>query len=258
METGAHGSEIRTLISSGGNVIKALVLLLSAGLFFAACTQVPHAKAPEEIVLSDRSPYLTDAERDRILDLLDRNDPSLDLYRHPAARELVTDYFVELADSEKIAKAILRYADLNDLSPFLAFSVVFVESEFNPKAVNRNASSVDRGLFQLNSLSFPQLKEKDFFDPEINADYGVSHLKGCLAGSRNDIVAIAMYNAGRQRVSSSGAPVATLEYISKYVDYRRKLEDSFRVCMHEAFRDRSASSSKGRDKTFLDIKKRKK
>ena len=239
--------------------IKGFILLLWTGVL-CACTQVPHAKAPEEIALSAESLKITAVDREKLMKLLDKNDPSLELYRHPAARELVTDFFIELVDSERIAKAVLRYTDREDLSPFLAFSVAYVESDFNPKAINRNVYSTDRGLFQLNSLSFPFLKDKDFFDPEINANYGVSHLKACLAEGKNDIVAIAMYNAGRQRVSSSGAPVATLEYISKYVDYRRKLEDSFRVCMHEAFRDRIAAGSKTRDRetTFLDIKKRRK
>ena len=101
----------------------------------------------------------------RLLKLLDRNDPSLELYRNPAARELVTDFFTELVDSERIARAVLRYADREELSLFLAFSVAFVESDFNPKAVNRNVYSTDRGLFQLNSLSFPFLRKKSSSTP---------------------------------------------------------------------------------------------
>jgi soluble lytic murein transglycosylase-like protein len=35
-------------------------------------------------------------------------------------------------------------------------------------------------LFQLNSRSFPKLSEREFFDPDLNARYGIAHLRWCL------------------------------------------------------------------------------
>ncbi len=142
-------------------------------------------------------------------------------------RKYVESFFVDLTGSERISQPILRYADRHDVSLFLAFSVAYVESRFNPRAVNRNSSTVDRGIFQLNSGSFPNLRERDFFDPEISAKYGISHLRYCIDEGGNDIAALAMYNAGQKRVSSKGAPLNTLGYISRYVEYRAELAASF-------------------------------
>jgi uncharacterized protein YraI len=58
-----------------------------------------------------------------------------------------------------------------------------------------------------------------------------------LEEGKNPIVAVAIYNAGKRRVTEIGAPVITLEYIGKYVEYRRKLEDSFRDYMRDVLRD---------------------
>lgn len=249
---------IKNLIfSSGGRVIKGLIIFLSLG-FIAGCTQVPHVKEPQEIVIETENLHLASLEQDRILDILEREDPSLDLYRDPAVHDLVTKFFVELTGSEKISRPILYYADRHDISLFLAFSVAYIESDFDPHAVNRNASSVDRGVFQLNSKSFPTLQEKEFFDPEISAKYGIAHLRFCLEEGKNDIVAVAIYNAGKQRVTSRGAPLMTLEYISRYVDYRSKLEKSFKTYIREATREQSSLLGRLRRpaKALIDIKKR--
>jgi hypothetical protein len=193
-------------------------------------------KKAGDIVIESENLHLASLERDRIIDILYTEDPSLHLYRDKATREAVEFFFTELAGSERVARPILHYADQYDVSFFLAFSVAFIESEFNPRAINRNPYSVDRGVFQLNSNSFPGLGEKEFFDPVTNAKYGISHLKLCLEEGKNPIVAVAIYNAGKRRVTQIGTPVVTLEYIGKYVDYRRKLEDSFRDYMRDVLR----------------------
>jgi soluble lytic murein transglycosylase-like protein len=154
----------------------------------------------------------------------------------------VEKFFIRAAGSERVAKAILRYSDEMDLSLFLTFSVAYVESGYNPRAVNRNSGSIDRGLFQLNSRSFPHLKENDFFNIELNTKYGLEHLRQCLEIGGNDIIALAMYNAGNTQVTSRGAPVSTLEHISKYVEYRKKLESSFREFFRSVYKENKVAS----------------
>lgn len=192
-------------------------------------------------------------ERDRLLEILDRRDSSLGLYRDPVTRPLVESFFIDLTGSAKISKPIMHYADRHDISFLLAFSVAFVESGFNPRAVNVNSSSVDRGIFQLNSRSFPKLKEHEFFNPETSAKYGLAHLRFCLDEGKNDIVAMAMYNAGKQRVTSRGAPVMTLGYISRYVDYRGELEGRFTTYMRDSLWNRSFASGSDKRQAGLHI-----
>jgi soluble lytic murein transglycosylase-like protein len=150
-------------------------------------------------------------------------------YRNAANRERVVDFFAALTGSAELAAVILANADIFGIPPALAFSLCWEESRYNPKAVNRKNRdrSVDRGLFQLNSLSFPDLKDEDFFDADINARYGLSHLRWCLDNAGTEVAALAMYNAGTARVRSGGTPHTTLDYISRILKRQRGIEESF-------------------------------
>ena len=153
----------------------------------------------------------------------------LEQYRQPEARDGVIDFFTEICGSRDIAGAILAGADQFNIPPALAFALGWEESRLNPFAVNtknRN-DSIDRGLFQLNNLSFPRLELQSFFNPDINSWYGMSHLRHCLDTGGSEIAALAMYNAGTNRVRSAGTPKATLDYVSRILENRKKIEDRF-------------------------------
>ena len=158
-----------------------------------------------------------------------RNDPVLAYFRDPEYREWVTDFFTSLCSSREIAQAILDNTDEFDVPPALAFALSWEESRFNPRAINRQNrnGSVDRGLFQLNNRSFPDLETAAFFDIKSNARYGVGHLRYCINSSDSEISALVMYNAGTGRVRSTGAPEVTLNYISRILENRRRIESRF-------------------------------
>lgn len=151
-------------------------------------------------------------------------DLSLILYRRPESREAIIDFYTTVTAKREIAELILHYADLHEVPASLAFSLAYAESRFVPTAINRNSSSVDRGLFQLNSRSFPKMSEAEFYDPRINTDTGIGYLRYCLDVGENSVVALAMYNAGRTRVTEQGAPKMTLDYIAKILDFQEDLE----------------------------------
>ena len=156
----------------------------------------------------------------------ENEDAGLFLYRIPRTAKLIVDFYSDIAGSEDIAMPIIKYSDKYDIPLSLSFALVWMESRFNPKAINRNAHSIDRGLFQLNSKSFSFLKTEDFYDPSINAKYGTAHLKFCLDRGKNEVVALAIYNAGTVGVRK-GTPVSTLRYISRILEYRDTLERRF-------------------------------
>jgi hypothetical protein len=160
---------------------------------------------------------------------LERRDHIQELYRQPESLELVIDFFTGLCPSREVAEAILVSADCFNIPPALAFALAWEESEFNPFAVNSTNSngSIDRGLFQLNSRSFPHLEIQAFFSPDINSWHGMSHLRYCIDTGRSEIAALAIYNAGTGRVTSSGAPKSTLDYISRILENKNKIENSF-------------------------------
>ena len=157
----------------------------------------------------------------------DLHDIGYVLYDDPLFREKIITYYAGITGSYEIAESVLRNAYENDVSFGLAVSLMWAESRFDPQAYNRNAVSIDRGLFQLNSESFPHLSRDEFYDVETNISSGVAYLRYCLNLGENEIVALAFYNAGHGRVSSGGTPLMTLEYISSILDYREELERDF-------------------------------
>jgi hypothetical protein len=193
------------------------------------CTQfVPLQGLKQEYADSrDSAIYEPVSDHFHTLELASRDDLFLALYESPVFHQEVRDFFVDHTGSSFIGDIILEAAIRHDVPVFLAFSLAWAESGFKPDAVNRNSSSIDRGLFQLNNRSFPDLGPAQFFDPEINTDRGLRYLRSCLDLGENRIVALAMYNAGRGRVNSGGTPKMTLDYISKIIDHQIELEEAF-------------------------------
>lgn len=155
-------------------------------------------------------------------------DVGLSLYRQPNSRAAVEWFYLHVTGNRDTALAILEEAEKNDIPLSLAFALAYTESRYNVNAVNRNRNtSIDRGLFQLNNRSFPQLKEEDFFNPAISAKYGMSHLRYCMNVAGNEVAALAMYNAGTNKVRADNTPQITLNYVGKIMAYQDKLEKLF-------------------------------
>ncbi|GAB1481923.1 hypothetical protein MASR2M78_07380 [Treponema sp.] len=168
-----------------------------------------------------------DEYRNTVLKARHQRDPILALYRDAGSRDEVVAFFEAIIHSKKLASMILAQADAYDVSPSLAFALSWEESRFNTNAVNKNRSSIDRGLFQLNSKSFPKLTEKDFFNPELNTRYAIAHLRWCLDLAGSEVAGLAMYNAGTTRVRSNGTPKTTLDYVSRILAFRDGVKDLF-------------------------------
>lgn len=155
-------------------------------------------------------------------------DDGLYYYRQAVSRDSVEWFYFQITGNREVSRAILIEADKNEIPLSLAFALAFTESGYNVKAVNNNSNNtVDRGLFQLNSNSFPKLTEADFFDPFVSAKYGMSHLKFCLNTAGNQVSALAMYNAGTGAVRSNKTPQTTLNYVGKIMAYQKLLDQLF-------------------------------
>ena len=187
--------------------------------------QIDTIDESEEDFSEDFYDHLQEASFERINS---NEDPGLTLYRNNNSRGAVEKFYSGIVRNKDVALAILSEADKNDIPLPLAFALAHTESRYNPQAINSNVNtSIDRGLFQLNSNSFPELTEADFFDPYISAKYGMSHLKFCLSSAGNEVSALAMYNAGTGRVRSNKTPQSTLNYVGKIMTYQKMLESLF-------------------------------
>jgi soluble lytic murein transglycosylase-like protein len=163
-----------------------------------------------------------------VLNIEDGQDLILAAYRNPELKKDVVAFFHDITGSEEVAEAILLNADYNDIPPALAFALCAEESAYNPRAFNRNRNeTMDRGLFQLNSATFPELSTDDFYNTHENARHGMSHFRWCLDTAGTEVAALAMYNAGAGRVSSLGTPKGTLDYVSRILKRERKIEGQF-------------------------------
>jgi len=154
------------------------------------------------------------------------SDPGLALYRDPRSRWAVESFYAGVAGDAQLGRVILQQASAHDIPLPLAFALAWGESQFDVRAFNRNPQSVDRGLFQLNSRTFPNVKLDDFYDPQVNARLGLKHLRFCLNQGQNELVALAIYNAGAHKVRK-GTPYSTLHHIARILEYRQKLEQDF-------------------------------
>lgn len=156
-----------------------------------------------------------------------RLDPVTPLYVDPSTKAATLQFFASVSRSENVARAILDNCTKFGVPPALGFALAQEESDFQVDALNKNGDSVDRGLFQLNSKSYPKLSIEDFYDPEQNAKYGISQLKGCLDEAGNEVAALAMYNAGNGRVRRDATPKKTLNYISRILAYEQNISSLF-------------------------------
>lgn len=203
----------------------AVFLCALAGIVLAACSPSPsvNLNLDSEILSLATSTKKIPVSIDEKMP----NDTVAAYYQDDATRREVLAFFASLTKSEAIAKAILDNAVRHEVPAGLAFAIAYEESKFNPRAKNENPNSTDRGLFQLNSLTFPDMTEVQAFDPRYNAQEGVKYFKHVLDISGNEVSALAMYNAGRTRVSKTGAPVTTLGYISRVLNYEKNIDSLF-------------------------------
>ena len=170
-------------------------------------------------------------------------------YNSPQSRDQVINFFTKYTGDREIAETILDYSVKYSVPPTLAFALSKAESGFNPKAINRNKITVDRGLFQLNSSTFPEMTPEEFYNIEKNSSKGIKYIRWCLDSGRNEVSALAIYNAGSGRVSGRGTPKMTLNYISKVLGYRTELLNEFYSEVDTFFRIDAYSSKFVKDIT---------
>lgn len=163
-----------------------------------------------------------------VLNMEEGPDIILLSYLDPALREGVVTFFRDITGSSEIASVVLSNSVAFDIKPALAFALCWEESRYKARALNHNHNeTVDRGLFQLNSASFPNLKIEEFYDIGVNARLGLAHLRWCLNSAGTEVAGLAMYNAGHARVHTAGTPKKTLDYVSRILRRQRKIEELF-------------------------------
>jgi len=152
------------------------------------------------------------------------DDALLTLYRDDHLRPLVVEYYAELTGDRPVALAILETCDELSVDPSLAFSMAWNESKFNPKAVSYNPTTIDRGLFQLNSRTFSRLSRKTVFDARSNAKQGLAFYKNAYAHLKSEEKALGYYNSGIGLLTDRSLPRSTQAYVKKVLADRERMD----------------------------------
>ena len=153
------------------------------------------------------------------------DDALLALYRDDHLRPLVVEYYSQLTGARPVAAAILETCDQLSIDPSLAFALAWNESRFDLRAIRYNESTMDRGLFQLNSRTFSRLDRKTVFDPKANALHGLTYYKRALDRLGTEEKALGYYNAGIGMLTDRALPRSTLAYIKKILADRDRMDE---------------------------------
>jgi hypothetical protein len=103
------------------------------------------------------------------------------------------------APDSPFGEQIRAAASENGIDPLLVASVIFVESNFNSRAVSPKSAF---GLMQLRPKTAASFAVRNLFDPQQNIDAGTRYLKQLLdLYGQNVTLALAAYNAGPSRVA---------------------------------------------------------
>jgi len=111
---------------------------------------------------------------------------------------------------QKYSEYVTYYSDKYQIDPFILYSLIRTESNFDPEAESNVGA---RGLMQITEETFDWIKSKiaptesltfdDLYDPEVNIRFGSYFISYCLLRYDNDLAtAAAAYHSGWGTVDS--------------------------------------------------------
>jgi len=130
----------------------------------------------------------------------------------PMARAVL---FQPPAIPEQYRDLVTKTAARHGVDPRVVSALIQVESAYHSRAVSPKGA---RGLMQLMPATGRQYGALDLFDPQVNLEAGIQHLKRLLTRYDQLPVALAAYNAGEAAVERFGGipPFReTQDYVSR-------------------------------------------
>lgn len=89
----------------------------------------------------------------------------------------VLEIYAGVTGDPELVRMIINSALSYDIPVSLLFSIIYVESSFNPEAINKNANGTyDYGLMALNSKTFRGYTKEELSNPETNLRLGCEYL----------------------------------------------------------------------------------
>ena len=115
-----------------------------------------------------------------------------------------SDTVMNTAYPRKYDEYVTYYAGKYQMDPYILYSIIRTESNFNPQAESNVGA---RGLMQITEITFDWIKTKiapdepltfdDLYDPEVNIRFGSYFISYCLQRYDDDLAtAAAAYHSG--------------------------------------------------------------
>jgi soluble lytic murein transglycosylase-like protein len=132
----------------------------------------------------------------------------------------IMNIYADLIDDPSLTHLITSYALEYDIPISLLLSIIYVESSFNPAAVNKNSNGTsDYGLMSLNSRTFKGYTDEQLYDVEINLQLGCEFLVMLKEKYRTWGEAVIHYNGLYTKGAGS--------YMVKVMEKEREFESLF-------------------------------
>jgi len=193
---------------------------LTIGLLGIVCLAASPARADYAVLRSGLRLHITGYERQGNITRLSVNGGCVDVPSDSVVAIEPEEVFIAPpaapAPVGPFGKFIRDAARQHGLDEALISSVIFAESNFNPKAVSRKQA---QGLMQLIPSTAARYSVSNIFDPAQNISAGTHYLKDLLDQYHGNLQwALAAYNAGPERVDQyHGIPPypETMEYVRR-------------------------------------------
>ena len=128
---------------------------------------VHQVELPSKDSNSERKPYLLREEINEAIKSLIHSDQM----------DQVIQLYTPSTGDAHLAGSIVRFAITYEIPVSLLFSIISVESKFDPKALNRNSNgTVDYGLMSLNSKTFKKYTPEQLYHIDTNLKLGCEYL----------------------------------------------------------------------------------
>ena len=145
-----------------------------------------------------------------------------DIPDNPKYKPFISEY--SLINKNQIKKILKRYCQIYNVDYYLAYSILKVESNFNPNAISKKGA---KGLMQIVPVTQRELKIFSPFDPEENIEGGVRYIRKLMDKFGRIELVIAAYNAGPNAVIKyNGIPPyrETKNYVRKVLKLYKRLK----------------------------------
>jgi soluble lytic murein transglycosylase-like protein len=194
---------------------------LTIGLLGIVCLAASPARADYAVLRSGLRLHITGYERQGNITRLSVSGGSVDVPTDSVVAIEPEEVFIAppapaAVPTGPFGKFIQDAAKQHGMDEALISSVIFAESNFNPKAVSRKQA---QGLMQLIPSTAARYSVSNIFDPAQNISAGTHYLKDLLDQYHGNLQwALAAYNAGPERVDQyHGIPPypETVEYVRR-------------------------------------------